>query len=310
VNFSFRQLEAFLFSARLHSFSAAAARLSTTQSAISKRVAELEGALATPLFRRTPKGLELSPRGRQLVPLAEESLRLWLRIQHEVSDDRTLRGTFRLGVTELIAMTWLTDFIQILKQLHPDIVLEPDVDGGMHLLAGLDSNRIDIGIMPGTHWGAAYRTVKVGQVEDWWVASPALDIPHRPLKPHEFSQYTMLEQSSGASKNKFYEAWRAEHNFRFEKVLSTNSTPVLRELTISGFGISQLALDYVRPDIEAGRLRVVRSDPMPPPMIYSAVYRADSASPALERIVELAAQACDFSMRPRWSRTIDAEPPP
>lgn len=41
MNLTFKQLEALLFSARLRSFSAAALKLHTTQSAISKRVAEL-----------------------------------------------------------------------------------------------------------------------------------------------------------------------------------------------------------------------------------------------------------------------------
>jgi len=68
-------------------------------------------------------------------------------------------------------------------------------------------------------------------------------------------------------------------------------------LTISGFGISQQALDYVRPDIRSGLLRVVRSDPMPPPLVYSAVYRRDNASPALARIVELTVKTCDFTLR-------------
>ncbi len=175
--------------------------------------------------------------------------------------------------------------------------IEPVVDAGLALFEGLEANRIDIAILPGTYWGQAYQTVKVGQVEDLWVASPSMKLPNRVLKPHEFARYPMLEQSTGAAKNKYYEAWRAEHKFQFGKVFHTNSTTVLRELTINGFGISQLALDYVRPDIQAGRLRIVKSDPMPPPMVYGAVYRNDNRSRAVERIVELAVQTCDFTLR-------------
>lgn len=297
MNITFRQLEAFFFSARLRSFSAAAARLHTTQSAISKRVAELEASCGTPLLHRTPRGLELTHAGRQLVPLAEESQRLRVRIEQEVSADHPLRGTFRVGVTELTALTWLTRFIQRVQEQHPALMLEPVVDAGLKLFEGLEANRIDLAIMPGTFWSAEYETVKVGQVEDLWVASPRLKIPKRPLLPHEFEAYPMLEQSTGASKNRFYAAWRAEHGFRFNQVFATNSTTVLRELTISGFGISQLALDYVREDIRQGLLRIVKSDPMPPPMVYSAVYRADSFSLPIRRMVDLAAQVCDFSLK-------------
>lgn len=298
MNTTFKQLEAFFYSAKLHSFSAAAAKLCTTQSAISKRIAELEDSLGVVLLRRTSRGLAVTLGGRRLMPLAEEAQRLWLRIEVDVSVSHTLKGTFRVGVTELVAMTWLTVFIKRMQALHPELMLEPLVDAGLTLFQGLESNRIDLAIMPGTYWGEAYATIKVGQVEDVWMASPSLKIPQRPLKPHEFALYPILEQSTGAAKNKFYAAWFEEHGFRFNKVFSTNSTTVLRQLTISGFGISQLALDYARPDIDAGVLRIVRSDPMPPPLVYSAVYRNDNFSPALERIVQLAARTCNFSVRP------------
>ena len=36
---------------------------------------------------------------------------------------------------------------------------------------------------------------------------------------------------------------------------------------------------------------------MPPPLVYSAVYRRDNFSPALTRIVELAVKTCDFTLR-------------
>ncbi|ABM58637.1 LysR family transcriptional regulator [Verminephrobacter eiseniae] len=309
MNITFKQLEAFVYSAKLRSFSSAAAKLRATQSAISKRVAELEQEFGVPLLHRTAQGLEMAQAGRRLLPLAEESQRLWARIDHEMGGDQTLRGTFRVGVTELIAMTWLTRFIQRLRQLHPEMSIEPVVDAGLLLFAGLEANKIDIAIMPGTHWGKSYETVKVGQVEDLWVASPSLKIPDRVLKPHEFGLYPVLEQSSGAAKNRYYEAWRAEHKFQFGKLFQTNSTTVLRQLTINGFGISQLALDYVRPDIEAGLLRIVKSDPMPPPMIYGAVYRNDNPGPAVQRIVELAVQMCDFSAGGNPRRAAGNAPP-
>lgn len=298
MNMTFKQLEAYLFSVRLRSFSAAAEKLHTTQSAISKRVAELEEVLGATLVHRTSKGLEMTQHGQRLLPLAEETQRLWGRIAAEMHTDSSLKGTFRLGVTELTAMTWLTSFIRRIQAQHPALVIEPVIDAGLSLFRGLEANKIDLVIIPGTYWGTDYTTVKVGQVEDYWMASPFLDLPDRPLQPAEFANYPILEQSTGAAKNRYYESWMAEHGFKFNKVFATNSTTVLRQLAIGGFGIAQMALDYVRPDIDAGLLRVVRSVPMPPPMVYSAVYRSSDASPALEQMVNMAVESCNFGLRP------------
>src|SRR6218665_3494413 len=144
MNITFKQLEAFVYSAKLRSFSSAAAKLRATQSAISKRVAELEQEFGVPLLHRTAKGLEMAQAGRRLLPLAEESQRLWARIDHEMGGDQTLRGNFRVGVTELIAMTWITRFIQRLRQLHPEMSIEPVVAAGLLLFAGLGADKIDI----------------------------------------------------------------------------------------------------------------------------------------------------------------------
>lgn len=294
MNLTFKQLEAFYFATTLTSFSAAALRLHTTQSAISKRVAELENDIGERLLHRMPQGLLPTPAGHRLLPLAEETLRLRLRIETEVRPLHGLRGTFRVGTTELIALTWLTTLIQSLRADHPELVLEPVVDAGLHLFEDLKGNRIDLALLPGTFWGDGYRTVEVGSVEDIWMASPALDLPERPLDPAEFGLYPVLEQSLGSAKNQFFEAWRAQHGFRFNKVFATNSLTVLRELTIAGLGISQLALEYFQDDIDAGLLRVVRSTPAPPRMVYSGVWRADRFSPALELIARRAAEVCDF----------------
>lgn len=298
MNVTFKQLEAFYFSVTHASFTLAAAKLFTTQSAVSKRVIELEQALGVQLVHRMPKGLIPTQAGARLLPIAEESMGLKARISSEVGLDNEVKGTFRIGVTELVALTWLTRLLRELKARHPALLVEPVVDAGLNLFAELEANTIDLAVLPGTYFGDAYRCVEVGSVEDLWMASPRMALPDRPLKPEELVDYPELEQSVGSAKNAFYGAWRQEHGFRFKKVLSTNSLTVLRELTIEGLGISQLAVDYFMPDIEAGLLRIVRTDPMPPKLVYSAVYRQAGFSRALDVIAQTCQQVCSFSRGP------------
>ncbi|QHJ00478.1 LysR family transcriptional regulator [Xylophilus rhododendri] len=298
MNLTFKQLEAFYCALTLGSFSAAAARLHTTQSAISKRVAELEEDLGERLLHRMPQGLLPTAAGHRLLPLARQTLQLRERIASEIRPGRQLHGTFKLGVTELTALTWLTRLIQSLHADHPELVVEPVVDAGLHLFEALKANRIDIALLPGSFWGEGYSVREIGRVDDPWMASPSLDIPRRPLKPAEFAPFTALEQSAGSAKGRFYAAWRAQHGFRFHKALETNSLTVLRELTIAGMGITQLPLAYFLDDIAAGLIRVVESDPAPPPMAFSAVWHQDQFNPALQVIADRAAAVCDFHRPP------------
>jgi len=293
MNFTYRQLETFLHCARHRSFNAAAVQLHTTQSAVSKRIAEIEAQLGSPLLLRSARGLTLTPAGRRLLGFAEEAQALWSRVELAFAPDQTLRGSFRVGVTELTALTWLAPLMQRVAQEHPEISIEPVVDAGVRLFEQLQAQQLDVCIMPGTFWGADYTTVRIGEVEEIWVVSPRVKVP-RALKPAQFAAYPVLEEFSGAAKSRFYEEWRAKHGYRFGKVMFTNSTTLLRGLTVRGFGIAQLSREYVGSDLKAGRLREVKTERLPP-MVYSAVYRTATAGAALVRVVELAVECCDFT---------------
>ena len=69
-----KQLEAYLWVAKLGSFSKTAERLFTTQPAISSRISNLEDELGTPLFTRETGAVRLTAAGRALMPLVEDAL--------------------------------------------------------------------------------------------------------------------------------------------------------------------------------------------------------------------------------------------
>ena len=67
-------LRAFVAAAEELHFGRAADRLSLTQQALSKRIRRLENALATPLFVRTTRRVELTAAGHRLLPAAREAV--------------------------------------------------------------------------------------------------------------------------------------------------------------------------------------------------------------------------------------------
>lgn len=61
---TFKQLEAVFWVVQLGGFAPAANKLHTTQSAVSKRVQELESLFETPLFDRSLRSARLTEKGR------------------------------------------------------------------------------------------------------------------------------------------------------------------------------------------------------------------------------------------------------
>ena len=68
-------LRAFVAVARLGAVARAAEALGRTQPSVSARLAALEAAWNTRLFRRVARGMVLTPEGTRLLPFAETSRR-------------------------------------------------------------------------------------------------------------------------------------------------------------------------------------------------------------------------------------------
>ena len=87
---TFKQIEALYWTVRLGTFAASAQKLHTTQSAITKRIQELEADFDIALFDRSGYRAELTARGHEIYALAEEMLghrdRLLVRLKGQHVD--------------------------------------------------------------------------------------------------------------------------------------------------------------------------------------------------------------------------------
>jgi DNA-binding transcriptional LysR family regulator len=118
-----RQLEYFAAVARRRHFGRAAEDLYITQSAVSQQVLRLEEELGLALLRRTPKGVELTPAGAELLKRAE-------RILSDVASARaamdeqagSLRGAVRVAAAAGDGMR-LAPAIAKFHEEHPGVRL-------------------------------------------------------------------------------------------------------------------------------------------------------------------------------------------
>ena len=95
-----KQLEAYLWVAKLGSFSKTAERLFTTQPAISSRISNLEDELGTPLFTRETGAVRLTAAGRALMSLAEDALSAVEAMRARAGLPVEAAGLLRLGVSQ------------------------------------------------------------------------------------------------------------------------------------------------------------------------------------------------------------------
>lgn len=130
----------FVVAADAGQFQEAAAALSITQQAVSKRVAGLEKDLDVRLFTRTARGARLTIDGRAFLPHARELLRVAERADASV---RPGRRALRVDVVNrrVVTAVFLHDFHRMRPDIELDVVtLDADVDAA---IAAVEAGTID-----------------------------------------------------------------------------------------------------------------------------------------------------------------------
>lgn len=115
-------LRSFEASARHLSFTQAANELNLTQAAISQQVKGLESQLGVTLFKRLPRGLELTSAGLSYMPVVHESVeRLAVATDELFGKGQKRQLTIRVNL--VFFTNWLAPRLAEFREQYPDVVL-------------------------------------------------------------------------------------------------------------------------------------------------------------------------------------------
>ena len=139
---SIDSLYVFAVAARHLSFTAAAAELHRTQSAVSHRVKALEAEIGARLFERGARGLELTAPGRALARQVDQAISDISRTLAEISRAAEPRK-LRITLLPSVASRWLMPRLPRFFEQHPDIEVQVIADARV---LDLQAERIDLAI--------------------------------------------------------------------------------------------------------------------------------------------------------------------
>ncbi|WP_175875666.1 LysR family transcriptional regulator [Burkholderia sp. BCC0097] len=293
---TFKQMEAVYWIVQLGSFDAAATRLNTTQSAVSKRIQELERAFDLTVFDRAHRSARLTDKGAELFDHAKTLLEQRDRVVERMSSKEALVRHVRIGVTELTALTWLPRLIAAIQAAYPRVHVEAEVDLTATLRDRLAADTIDLIVVPQIHATDAFTATVVGEVDNAWMcAAGFMPASRAALGLQDIARFPLILQGNLSGTGHLYTRFLQEHGVAIQRVLSSNSLLAQIGLTLSGLGISYLPKACVAHLVACDALEIVRTQPALPPVRYVALHRAERAQSLTAEIVRLAAQACDFS---------------
>jgi len=285
-NWTLKQLESFVWVAKLGSFRATAERLNTTQPNISVRISQLEAVLGVRLFHRDSGSVALTPIGHSLLGHAERVLVASEEFsQQSIRSDQQI-GILRLGVAELIAQTWLRDYMLDLRQVFPNVDVELRVDLTINLREELVSRALDLCLLNGPISNFNITNIDLGSVPYLWVASPRLALAGSDIAT--LAAHTILTH---ARNTRHFVELSAHFRELWEKpmrIVPSSSLSACLQMTIDGLGIAPLPRTVVEKPLAAGELVEIPYHWKPSALVFTASFAHTPASFLLRRSAELA----------------------
>jgi DNA-binding transcriptional LysR family regulator len=283
-------LNAFLMVAEERSFTRAAAKLRTSQSALSHTIRRLETRLGVRLLTRTTRSVMPTEAGERLLRTLRPALD---DIDAELAALSELRkkpaGTIRITTSQHAAHSILWPAIEKLLPAYPDIHVEISIDSS---LTDIVRERFDAGVRLGEQVAKDMIAVRISpDLRMAAVAAPSYFADHPPPEtPHDLSDHRCINlrlHTLGGIYAWEFEQDGREFRVRVDGQLVFNDVPMILNAARAGFGIAYLPDDHVRDDIARGALVRVLEDWCPPFSGYHLYYPSRrQLSPAFSLLVD------------------------
>lgn len=143
------QLEVLIALAEARSFSRAAMRLGTTQSAVSHALRALESGFGVRLVHRDAAGVSMTDAGERLLLRAREMTALAATVTQELQDASALKtGTLRIGsFGPTSSMNLLPPWLAAFRRSHPGVQVRIDEESDEVVDEWLVQKRVELGFV-------------------------------------------------------------------------------------------------------------------------------------------------------------------
>ncbi|WP_299738147.1 LysR family transcriptional regulator [uncultured Roseobacter sp.] len=287
---SLKQLEALIWVADLGSFRKAAQQLNTTQPNISARIAGLEETLGLVLMHRDAGSVRMTDKGSEILAVARRIVGEAETLTEIAGRADLSEGRLRLGVTELVAATWLHQYLRDLKATYPAISVELTVDMSRQLDAALGNHSIDLAIQNSPFVTAASGVIEIGQYPYVWAAEKSLahalssaktlkDLMPHTLLTHARHTQSYIELSDHAQ----------ALGVPTTSFAPSSSLTSCMQMAADGLGVALLPRIMAERGAGADRLTLLHGPWLPSPLRFSARYDRDTAPRYVAQAASIAA---------------------
>jgi DNA-binding transcriptional LysR family regulator len=251
------EMEAFVRSAELGGFSAAARELGLTPSALSRLVKRLEQRLGAQLLHRTTRNLVVTPEGGQLLRRMRGIIDEMEAAESEIAGSDTPRGRLQMTVGVGFGMRQFLPLLPQFRERYPQVQVDLRIEDRV---ADLVREGIDLSVSILAREDASLAMRKLCDVDRVICASPAY-LARRgvPKTPEDLQHHSCITLQGVPSAT----AWpfRGGQRIQVRGDITVNNAQALLQLALAGSGIMRMNEMVVGEALREGALvSILRAD--------------------------------------------------
>ena len=265
---------------------AAAQTLFISQSAVSQSIKQLEAELRTRLFARNSRGVTLTADGRMLYEYVRSAMGLLETGEEKLSQSRDLQmGHLTIGASDTVTSQFLLPYLDRFHRQYPAIHIQI-ISGRSHKVLGLlQSGKVDIAFASTPQEGASLETFPCLATHSIFVAGAEYpcDFDHV-YTLEEIARFPLILLERKASSRLYLEKYFLQNGLHLNPEIELGARSLLVDLAAIGFGVAGVTEEFVRRELESGRLRKLRTSfDIPPRSVDLCVLRDVPLTSAAQR---------------------------
>lgn len=277
--------------ARAGSISGGAEAVRVSQPAVSKQIAELEGALGVKLLERLPRGCRLTEAGEILADYAKRWHALETDAARAIEEYRGLkRGRLSLGASLTIGGHLLPRVLAEFHRLYPEIELQVRTANTRQIQASLLDGTIELGFTEGVDKAAPELESAVFFEDELVAVAPAGHplLKHGAVTARELCREPLIVREAGSGTRDVFERALARKGLKFTPLLELASPEAIKSSVASGLGLAIVSRLIVDLEVRSGTLGIVplKDLPLSRPLRHHWL-RSRTPGPAATKFLEL-----------------------
>ncbi|HEX3046874.1 MAG TPA: LysR substrate-binding domain-containing protein [Bacillota bacterium] len=208
------------------------------------------------LFERLGHRITLTSKGSRLLPFAEQILKLTTEAKDAMEDSGLPRGTLTVGAVESLCVMRLPKLLKAYRLRYPEVEIALKLGNYADFFRSMRENTMDIAFILEKKMSEEGFVTELRLPETMvMLAAPDHFLAEKDgVYPEDLSDQSFILTEPGCSYRDQFQSMLHQNSIKPRSIMETGNVQAIKQLVMSGLGITVLPLIAVSEECNAGRL--------------------------------------------------------